>query len=1581
MAFITAATRSDIVELAMGMLNQAPSTTLLNTLIEKSTAGSSIQDLADYIATTDAFTTEYPSTQTAREFATEMFAKLITGGTLDAAINTAVIDLLEGMLTAGTTKAEGFVAVIDYLSNTANNTNADLGDIAKSFQNRADAAEYFSITKELGDSTAAELAAAISTVTSDAATLTAANAAADATAVAADIIPGSTITLTTGLDLGTAFTGGTGDDTFSSIETAVTTPATDTYTTGDSVDGGAGTDTLVVNVAGSPVGNTTAGVATVNVEALSVFNNSTASADYTVDAALMVGVTDVYINGGSEDTIISNIPSTPNLHLLSTARDTTVTATATAVAGDATAVTVATNATALTSSATATYNGVETMNLAVGGVTGTGGLTNYRLNLVSDALETINVTGSSDAYVAATFSGSVADSQTSTFDASAATGNVTVDFTRGASATSAITMGAGNDTVDFASTLSEKDVIVGGEGTDTLEIGGTNDYGTTAATQDNGSGISGFELLKLKSGAVVDARILTANSGLNNVTFEAGGSYTDSTVTDVTNLASGTVVLDLLTDGATDSLNYTSSGVGAISSTLTALDMETINVTTGGLGDTTLTISGATADVTKVVATGTQTLGLTVAGTSIATVDASGVSGLGESFTLTATASTAAMTVTPSGVTPSDVDTDTANTITTGSGADKLTGTAYIDILTGGAGADTITGGGGVDQLNGGSGNDSITGGSANDAISDGSGDDVVVAGDGIDTITLGTGSDNIDGGAGNDVITAGSNLTGGDTIAGGTGTDSLTATISGAGIAPTISGVESISIGFGASTFIDMANVTDITALTVDSSTAGGAAAQVKNLISGATVTVTDEASLAGAGNITTLTVDTVADASVTVKVAANKNAATDAAAALTGFTFTDAATVAITNVGGSVDNVLDHQIAGNLVLDDTDTTSLTLTSSAYGSLDFVANLVTNSSSLKDVTLTAATYGDITFDTLADIEEVQNLTITASGVSADVNLGIMGGGTASTALSTISATATGGGTIDFAAITANANLSTVTVSADGTNSSVIPTGALTTTNGGISAVTVTSTDRGNVDMTAFDMTVGSGLVGAFTASATGRGTIDLNGFASTSTSTTTGGTYSVSTGTRGSITMGNANISTNGSLTAINVVVGEDSTLDGGTGVISALLTVTDTVLTVEADATTSNALVIGEVGTTHTDAIVTLSADATNGGTFDLVGDVFTALDFVLDGSSAITIFENVDKDADASDDFGSLELTYDGTAGAVDVYNNAATDPTITLLTINASSSTGTNDIGVGMASKLVYTGGSGADTVGGTAGADNMTTSAGNDNIGGQGRTETVVIGSNTNGETFISTINGTAVTTTVANQATTAIATAHAVAINAANSTMQASATVTGSTVTIVYDNYLGTAGATTGTGTSTDAITVGSGAGDDTVNSGAGDDKIFMSSGEDSITTGTGSDDVYVTGMLLNTGLSTASSANTLTATMAVGDTITFGNGVDVITDFTSGTDDLVVSAATATLEGIVPTELVGATAGDLAEDTVHSTRGNFVSSTGVFTFSATGTDLLVAINDGTGVDDVLSTNTNVMILTGVTALVAGDLI
>ena len=1301
MAFITAETRSDLIALSVGMLKQAPSNALLEELIALSVDGGTLADAADHIAKTAAFKAEYPSFQTAAQYAAEIFDNITTGGTVTAEIRTAVIDLATGYLTSGAYSKAGLaLAIVDFLSQPAALLNSDFADIAQSVQNRSAAAEYFVVTKELGGSTDAELAAAVASVTSDAATLTAANAAADTTAAAVAVVPGQTFTLTTGLDTGASFTGGAGNDTFSAIE-SVTSPVSDSLTAGDSLAGGAGTDTLVVAVSGNVA--TTAGVATTGIEAASVYNNNAAQT-YTLDATLMSGLTDVYVNGGTSATIVNAVGSLPNLHLTSTSQDATVTATAAATAGDASAVTIASNASALTSSATATYNGVETINLAVAGATGTGGLTNYRLNLVSDQLETIKVTGSANAYVAATFTGAAADSQTSTFDASAATGNVTVDFTRGASATSAVTMGAGNDHVDFLSTLSEKDVIVGGEGTDTLEIGGTNDYGLTAATQDNGSGISGFEVLRLKSAAVVDARILTNNDAITNVVFEAGGSYTDSAVTDVTNLSSGTVVLDLATDSAADAVNFTAAGTGAITSTLTALDMETINVTTGGLGDIGLTISGATADVTKVVAAGTQSLNLTVAGTSIATVDASGVTGLGESFTLSATASTADMTVTPSGVTPSDADTDTANTITTGAGDDTLTGTAYIDVLTGGAGADTITGGGGLDQLNGGAGNDSITGGADNDAISDGAGDDVVSAGDGIDTITLGAGSDNIDGGAGNDVITAGSNLSSGDTIDGGTGTDALTATLSGAGIAPTISGTESISIGFGASTYIDMANVTNVSSLVIDADTSG-AAAQVKNLVSGATVTVTDERSLAGAGNITSLTVDTADAATLGVKIAANANAATAAATSITGITVTDAASVAISNVGGGVDNVLDHQITGNLALDDTDTTSLSLTSSAYGSLDFVANDVTGTSELKTFTVSAAAYGDITLDTIIDAEELQTISMTASGESSDVNIGAIGGTTASTALSSISLTATAGGEIDTGAISgSNANMGSITISADGANSDVTPGGAITTGNGAITTVTLSATNRGNVDMTSGDLTVGSGLISNFSASAGSRGTLDLAGFASSSTSTQTAGAYALSTSDRGSMTLGDLSLLTDGALTSLTVTVGEDSTMSFGTGNIESAGTITTLSVSTAADAITSGALALGDAAAAITSATVSLDADATNDGDIDITGAVATAVTFTLGGTADIQLNGTT---------AGDITVGYDGNADAI-----TTTLTSITTLTVNASANSGgASEVNLALAAKANYSGTSGVDLVYGAAGADTITGGAGADTISG------------------------------------------------------------------------------------------------------------------------------------------------------------------------------------------------------------------------------------------------------------------------
>ena len=185
--------RSYIVGLVVGMLGTAPSSALMAELTAVYTGSRSLSDLADHIAASDVYISKHSRGQTVKEVAADILDTAIVGGILTGDLRTSVIDLIAGGLTAGTyTIASASKAVVDYLSNTANNDNADLGDIAKAFQNRKEVAEAYTVKITLAgiDSTPAELAAAIEGVTSDAATLTAAaeavdDAAAEAAAVAA----------------------------------------------------------------------------------------------------------------------------------------------------------------------------------------------------------------------------------------------------------------------------------------------------------------------------------------------------------------------------------------------------------------------------------------------------------------------------------------------------------------------------------------------------------------------------------------------------------------------------------------------------------------------------------------------------------------------------------------------------------------------------------------------------------------------------------------------------------------------------------------------------------------------------------------------------------------------------------------------------------------------------------------------------------------------------------------------------------------------------------------------------------------------------------------------------------------------------------------------------------------------------------------------------------------------------------------------------------------------------------------------------------------------------------------------------
>ena len=104
-------------------------------------------------------------------------------------------------------------------------------------------------------------------------------------------------------------------------------------------------------------------------------------------------------------------------------------------------------------------------------------------------------------------------------------------------------------------------------------------------------------------------------------------------------------------------------------------------------------------------------------------------------------------------------------------------------------------------------------------------------------------------------------------------------------------------------------------------------------------------------------MTIDTTDDATITVDLGANQEATTAAAADLASLTVTDAATVTLKASGGGFGNLLTHDFE-TVTLDDEETTSLTVTTADYTSLE--AN-VAGSESVATVSIDAAGVGQMT--------------------------------------------------------------------------------------------------------------------------------------------------------------------------------------------------------------------------------------------------------------------------------------------------------------------------------------------------------------------------------------------------------------------------------------------------------------------------------------------------------------------------------------------------------------------------------------------------------------------------------------------
>lgn len=339
------------------------------------------------------------------------------------------------------------------------------------------------------------------------------------------------------------------------------------------------------------------------------------------------------------------------------------------------------------------------------------------------------------------------------------------DIVNSSAGEDAVDLGEGNDryVVGTDAHVSASDTVAGGDGVDILEF--AVDMTDSATTLQS---FSGFETLRMNNGAadtISMSNLLNTQATITKIEFgDAGGALmtvnnAGSSLTDIqlgTNAASVTgdsVTVDLLVDGATDSITvkHDSGGNAATVAALVLDDHESITITTDTAADD-LTITALdSADLTTLTLTGAGDIVIT-AFTAVTdmptTVDATGMSGAATVHLTSAVA---------------------AATMTGGSGGDTFTGGLLADTISGGAGDDTLVGGNGADTIDGGTGADTVTGGAGGDTMTGGAGQDTFAA-------AWGTGL------AATSTNFAGATVAVGDTMTFGNGVDIVTDFTAGTG-------------------------------------------------------------------------------------------------------------------------------------------------------------------------------------------------------------------------------------------------------------------------------------------------------------------------------------------------------------------------------------------------------------------------------------------------------------------------------------------------------------------------------------------------------------------------------------------------------------------------------------------------------------------------------------------------------------------------------------------------------------------------------------------------------------------------------
>jgi S-layer protein len=573
--------------------------------------------------------------------------------------------------------------------------------------------------------------------------------------------PSANFTLTTAADTYV------GDDRDNMIDGIADGSVNQTFTAVDSIDGGAGNDTLkLVNTGGTMTLSTAAVVK--NVETVELQSNKNA---VKADMQNWTGLQTAKITQTGNNAAIT-VDTGGNVTSLTVTRGTAVAINDRAAAGGDklnsvsldgfnSASTIRSDALTTLSLAKANQSvtiyaaaGTRTLDLTVNKMTGgtltdstateltlatTGGASS-NLRLSAASATSLTITGNHSLSLAGVTLASNATITTTNTAGLTLTGTLASNIgfigsdanesIVASGTTRTMTLGKGDDTYEASGAgIGTGGSIDAGEGTDTLILRASTAV-TLTSTTALAAQAKNFEVLLLNASFNLGVTVNIANlnsGGANAITKVVASTSVANQPFTVNGLATGGTVefqgansaqtnINIV-DAATGSADVLNIGIANTTArnahTVNVANVETINFLTDNTNATPTAIQHSAALVaaaaSKITVSGDAGLALTFSGTALTSFDASGVT-LGNINWATGALVNAATIKGGAGNDTLDAAASTASvTIESGDGNDTIIGSSKADTIDAGAGNDTITPGLGADTINVGTGNDTVT--------------------------------------------------------------------------------------------------------------------------------------------------------------------------------------------------------------------------------------------------------------------------------------------------------------------------------------------------------------------------------------------------------------------------------------------------------------------------------------------------------------------------------------------------------------------------------------------------------------------------------------------------------------------------------------------------------------------------------------------------------------------------------------------------------------------------------------------------------------------------------------------------------